>query len=387
MGRTLNTRHLPQYNSRTTEKKVNHLVFLSEAESELSDNSSQNKNLNSIQIHEGVKNDQSIDASKVLSELNANDQSLKAKQIIELPSLLEMEIFENINQENILGSNNQVLLLSVADDNVHDDEKNLKRGFSDQTVDTSKVLFESNTNDQSLKVEQINGLPPLLKIENVENINHENIQRSIVQISVLSEADECKKYHKSQLPDRSKVLSELNASDQSLKVKQINELPPLLKMETVKNINPENIQGLNNQVSFLCEADDNAHEGKKNHKCRYCDEVYFEQNNLIAHIRRKHKINEISEEEKHNKSVHEVKQTNTCEYCEQTFFNIRNLKTHIKRKHKINEISEEETSKIDNKNVYEVPKIHTCEYCEQSFFSIRNLNTHIKRNHVTILKI
>ena len=145
------------------------------------------------------------------------------------------------------------------------------------------------------------------------------------------------------------VISESNDSDLELEIndtsKENHEIEEFVHAELIltydqsKTDKQEEENAKEQNISF--------HPDKKNHKCKYCDEVFFEQNNLITHMRRKHKINEISEEEtkkieKHNKNVHEVYYTPRiikripCEYCEQTFFSIRNLKNHIKKSHVTN---------------------------------------------------
>ena len=174
------------------------------------------------------------------------------------------------------------------------------------------------------------------------------------------------------------VISESNDSDLELEIndtsKENHEIEEFVHAELILTYDDQSKTDKQEEENEK-EQNISFHPDKKNHKCKYCEEVFFIYDSLLTHIKRKHSngINEIIElehvlnetcnENENNPSVHEVQKRHKCEYCELSFFEYPNLRTHIKRNHA------EKFKSFLTKTPPERKRRHTCrcEHLRQNF--------------------
>ena len=176
-----------------------------------------------------------------------------------------------------------------------------------------------------------------------------------------------------------------------------------------KNQNPdeetmqivENILQSNNEIKE--EPLDNYDLTKKYSKCESCDNTFSDEEDLMLHVKVKHKKichkcefcdNTFSDDE--DSKLHmQVKHGKKCEFCDNTFSDEEDLKLHMKVKHiKIclkcescnNSFSDEEDLKLHMK-VKHGRICHKCESCDNIFFDEEDLKLHMKVNHGKIKNV
>lgn len=149
---------------------------------------------------------------------------------------------------------------------------------------------------------------------------------------------------------KNSVISESNDSNLDLEMndtyKENHEIEECVHAELILTYDQRKTD---KQEENSKEQNINFYPDNKNHKCKFCEDVFFIYDSLLTHIKRKHSsnIDKIIEMEpifnenfhlsENITSVHGVQKRHKCDYCELSFFEYPNLKTHIKRNHTIKE--------------------------------------------------
>ena len=97
-----------------------------------------------------------------------------------------------------------------------------------------------------------------------------------------------------------------------------------------------------------------VHDGKKDYKCEYCGNEYFEKRRLDGHIKREHD------------NVRNEK----CVQCGKLYFTKEVLRKHVKNIHnkKVNQIEE-------------IVKLFECEFCGKTLRTKQSMQIHVKVVH------